>query len=62
MKASELQNILGVHRDHRLVIILPDGGSVVLSLGTRHTDCLAKESCLPAQPGENCCAGSGCCG
>jgi len=39
-----------------------DGSAVVISLGTKHTDCLAKESCLPSQPGEDCCAGSGCCG
>lgn len=38
-----------------------DGSTVVISLGTKHTDCLAKESCLPAQPGGDCCAGSGCC-
>jgi hypothetical protein len=39
-----------------------EGGSVVLSLGTKHTDCLAKDVCLPAEPGGECCAGSGCCG
>lgn len=150
MKTSELQNILAAHRDHQLVIMLPDGGrvpahahvtevgridrhfidcggtvrrssfcclqvwvaddtdhrltagkladiigraaaidvpaldveveyedglisqfpvldahandnTVTLSLGTKHTDCLAKELCLPASPGEECCGGSSCC-
>lgn len=150
MKTSELQNILAAHRDHQLVMMLPDGGcvpahahvtevgridrhfidcggtvrrssfcclqvwvaddtdhrltagkladiigraaaidvsaldveveyedglisqfpvldacaddkTVVLSLGTKHTDCLAKELCLPASPGGECCGGSSCC-
>jgi hypothetical protein len=38
-----------------------DGESVVFSLGTKHTDCLAKDVCLPAEPGGACRAGSGCC-
>lgn len=38
-----------------------DRSDVVLSLGTKHTDCLAKELCLPSQPGAECCAGPGCC-
>jgi hypothetical protein len=151
MKTSELQNILATHRDHQLVMMLPDGGrvpahahvtevgridrhfidcggtvhrssfcclqiwvaddvdhrmtagkladvieraaaievsgldveieyedgfisqfpvlearlegnAVALSLGTKHTDCLAKDVCLPAQPEGECCAGSSCCG
>jgi len=150
MKTSELQNLLETHRDHQLVMILPDGGrvpahahvtevgridrhfidcggtvrrssfgclqvwvaddvdhrltagkladiigraavievsdldveveyedgcisqfplleagvegtSVVLQLGTKHTDCLAKDVCLPAEPSGEYCAGSGCC-
>ena len=39
------------------------GDAVVVHLGTKHTDCLAKEVCLPA-PGaaDSCCTpGSGCC-
>ena len=39
-----------------------DGSALVLALGTKHTDCLAKELCLPAESGGECCAGSGCCG
>ena len=45
------------------VVSVSAGDAVVLHLGTKHTDCLAKEVCLPA-PGttENCCAPeSGCC-
>ena len=39
--------------------------AVVLTLAAKHTDCLAKESCLPSLPmvvGSNCgCGPSGCC-
>jgi hypothetical protein len=41
---------------------------LTLQLGTKHTDCLAKEKCGVApeaatEPArESCCAGSGCCG
>jgi hypothetical protein len=35
---------------------------VVVRLGTKHTDCLAKEVCLPsAAPSNSCGPGSGCC-
>jgi hypothetical protein len=35
---------------------------VVVRLGTKHTDCLAKEVCLPsAAPSNICSPGSGCC-
>ena len=39
-----------------------DEGALVFKLGLKHTDCLAKELCLP--PGKDdgaCCEGSGCC-
>jgi hypothetical protein len=45
------------------VVSVSAGDAVVLHLGTKHTDCLAKEICLPA-PGatESCCKpDSGCC-
>ena len=45
------------------VVSVSAGDAVVLHLGTKHTDCLAKEICLPA-PGatEGCCKpDSGCC-
>ena len=45
------------------VVSVSAGDAVVLHLGTKHTDCLAKEICLPA-PGatEGCCTPeSGCC-
>lgn len=36
--------------------------SVTLHLTTKHTDCLAKELCLPQVEGDSsCCGGSGCC-
>jgi hypothetical protein len=45
------------------VVSVSAGDAVVLHLGTKHTDCLAKEICLPV-PGaaEGCCKpDSGCC-
>jgi len=36
--------------------------AIVFSLGTKHTDCLAKEICLPQpQESSSCCTGTGCC-
>jgi hypothetical protein len=39
------------------------GEAVTVHLGTKHTDCLAKEVCLPpAKPtADRCAPGSGCC-
>lgn len=40
------------------------GDALVFTLGTKHTDCLAKEICLPPslQPAsDSCCSGTGCC-
>jgi hypothetical protein len=37
-----------------------DNGALIFTLGTKHTDCLAKDVCLP-QPNA-CCSGVGCCG
>ena len=31
--------------------VAPEGGSLVVKLGSRHTACLAQEKCLPSQPG-----------
>ena len=41
-------------------------GKLIFQLGTKHTDCLAKELCLPAGAGVNaeegsCCSTNGCC-
>jgi hypothetical protein len=39
-----------------------DGEWLVITLGMKHTDCLAKDICLPpAKDSDSCCAGSGCC-
>ncbi len=39
-----------------------DGEWAVITLGTKHTDCLAKDICLaPSKEPEGCCSGSGCC-
>ena len=36
--------------------------AIVLRLGTKHTDCLAKDICLPKpQESPSCCTGTGCC-
>ena len=39
---------------------------LLFTLGTKHTDCLAKEICLPKpnpsdEEGSSCCSGTGCC-
>jgi len=39
-------------------------GALVFRLGTKHTDCLAKDICLPPpkdDEGSACCSGTGCC-
>jgi hypothetical protein len=39
-----------------------DGAWAVITLGTKHTDCLAKDICLaPSNESEGCCSDSGCC-
>jgi len=45
------------------VVSLETDDVVLVRLGTKHTDCLAKEVCLPpATTGDGCCTpGSGCC-
>jgi len=44
-------------------VIAADGSDAfIVHLGTKHTDCLAKDACLPsAAPSTSCSAGSGCC-
>jgi hypothetical protein len=40
----------------------PQGELIAFTLGTKHTDCLAKEICLPTpQESSSCCSGTGCC-
>lgn len=48
--------------------IAESGGALLFHLGTKHTDCLAKELCLPPakeetaqEEGSSCCSGTGCC-
>lgn len=37
-------------------------GTILFTLGTKHTDCLAKEICLPSpKESSSCCSGTGCC-
>ena len=45
------------------VVSVAAGEAVTVHLGTKHTDCLAKEVCLPPAllPPEHCAPGSGCC-
>jgi len=38
------------------------GNSLIFALGRKHTDCLAKEICLPKpEESSSCCTGTGCC-
>ena len=38
------------------------GDTILFTLGAKHTDCLAKEICLPnPQESSSCCSGTGCC-
>ncbi len=37
------------------------GDLIVFTLATKHTDCLAKEICLPKAQENSCCSGTGCC-
>ena len=43
----------------RVVSIIAEAGRLVIQLGGKHTDCLAKDVCLPSagtcQPGSGCC-------
>ena len=45
------------------VVSVGDGDVVTVHLGTKHTDCLAKEVCLPPaqSTADRCAPGSGCC-
>ncbi|HRJ72602.1 MAG TPA: DUF6428 family protein [Terrimicrobiaceae bacterium] len=37
------------------------GGILLFRLGLKHTDCLAKDVCLPEPREPGCCTGTGCC-
>jgi hypothetical protein len=42
--------------------VTPAGEWAFVQLGTKHTDCLAKDICLPpVKETDGCCSGSGCC-
>lgn len=43
------------------VVSVGAGAAVDVHLGMKHTDCLAKEVCLPSAPAAGCTPGSGCC-
>jgi hypothetical protein len=44
------------------VIAVDGSDAVIIHLGTKHTDCLAKDVCLPpAASATSCSPGSGCC-
>lgn len=45
----------------RVVSVLRQDASLVVQLGKKHTDCLAKELCVPATKGGACQPGTGCC-
>jgi hypothetical protein len=45
----------------RVVSVRRDAAALVVQLGKKHTDCLAKELCVPAAKGGSCQPGTGCC-
>jgi hypothetical protein len=38
-----------------------EGRALIFQLGLKHTDCLAKDTCLPKTDAEACCGTTGCC-
>ena len=58
----ELEYEDGLISQFPLHAVANDGEWLVITLGMKHTDCLAKDICLPpAKDSDSCCAGSGCC-
>jgi hypothetical protein len=45
----------------RVVAVENSGTALVVRLAGKHTDCLAKELCVPATDAKGCAPGSGCC-
>jgi hypothetical protein len=64
----EIEFEAGVVSQYPVDEVAVGSAELTLRLGTKHTDCLAKEKCgvgpgTAAEPaGEACCAGPGCCG
>ena len=60
----ELEYEEGVISQFPVVSIVSDLNKLIIGLGVKHTDCLAKEICLPPAKDDNdssCCSGTGCC-
>jgi Family of unknown function (DUF6428) len=60
----ELEYEDGVITQFPVVSIASDLNKLVIGLGVKHTDCLAKDVCLPPPKDEeisSCCSGAGCC-
>ncbi|NBV85367.1 MAG: hypothetical protein EBS01_03680 [Verrucomicrobia bacterium] len=45
----------------RVVGVNQTAGALNIQLAGKHTDCLAKELCVPSSPASGCTPGSGCC-
>ena len=45
----------------RVVAVDQTAGVLNIQLASKHTDCLAKELCVPSSPTSGCTPGSGCC-
>jgi hypothetical protein len=64
----EIEFETGVVSQYPVESVAAGPTELALQLGTKHTDCLAKEKCgvgpetVVEPAGESCCAGSGCCG
>jgi hypothetical protein len=60
----ELEYEDGVISQFPVVSIVNDLNKFIIGLGVKHTDCLAKNICLPPAKDEetsSCCSGTGCC-
>jgi hypothetical protein len=60
----ELEYEDGLISQFPVVSITSDLDKLIIGLGVKHTDCLAKEICLPPandDKNSSCCSGTGCC-
>ena len=60
----ELEYEDGLISQFPVISITEESGTFIIGLGVKHTDCLAKEICLPPSKEDEaapCCSGSGCC-
>lgn len=59
---AELEYEDGLISQFPVEAVRAEGDRMLVTLGVKHTDCLAKEICLPPSPETPaCCTGTGCC-